>query len=85
MSDILDDKTALPRVTISFALGAIVLVFAASSFYSEMNDVSARQRTYIERRNAQHEQMQKQLQDLHARYDELCHELASRMGEVICE
>lgn len=81
---IIDEKAALPRVTIGFFLAVLGAVVVGTQFYTEMSSVSRRQRVYIERRDTQHEQALAALDDLHERLDGLCQKLAASQNEVVC-
>ena len=85
MSEVLDDRTPLPRVTIGFFLGFVALVIAGTQFKVRQDDVADRQAKYIERRDAQHAATQAELEELHDRYDRLCQEIAARWSEVVCD
>lgn len=84
MSEIIDEKAALPRVTIGFFLAVLGAVVVGTNFATEMSSVSQRQAKYIERRDVQHQQTQAELVDLHERLDALCQRLAAAQNEVIC-
>lgn len=81
---IIDEKAALPRVTIGFFLAVLGAVVVGTQFATEMSSVSQRQAKYIERRDAQHQQTQAALTDLHERLDGLCQELAALQGQMLC-
>ena len=84
MSEVLDQKTPLPRITIGFFLAVLAAVIGGTQFAQRMDDVAARQQKYIERRDQQHRETQAELEELHDRYHDLCHELAARWEEVVC-
>jgi hypothetical protein len=81
---VIDEKAALPRVTVGFFLVVLGMVVVGTQFATEMASVSRRQRIYIERRDVQHEQVLEQLAELHERLDGLCQELAASQNRVIC-
>ena len=51
---------------------------------TDIETISRRQQTYIERRTQQHEQFADEIAAMNERLDRLCEALASRESEVIC-
>lgn len=96
----LDDSTPISKSTgVKLTLGAVIgltmfVVFIDRRFGAletqslnhgtEVETLSRRQNTYIDRRNDQHDRLLDDLNDLNERLDRLCESLASRESVVIC-
>lgn len=93
------DTTFSKATGVKLTVGAVVSLMAfaifidrrfgaleteSSSLTSQVETVSRRQNTYIDRRNSQHRDLEDELQAMSHRLDRLCEALASRESEVIC-
>jgi len=96
----LDDSTPISKSTgVKLTLGAVIgltmfVVFVDRRFgaletqglnhNTQVETLSRRQNTYIDRRNDQHDKISDDLNELNERLDRLCESLASRESAVIC-
>ena len=81
MSGVIDKSTAIPRVSWGIFLSIVAAVVVVTTFASQMADVGDRQKTYIDRRNAQHEAMQAEVEALEAKIHELELSFTEQHGE----
>ena len=88
----LDNSAPIPRVSWGFFLGFCAMLLAGSRFWYSMDDVKDRQLKYIDRRDAQHVEQQEEIDALRQenikledKLERLCHQVAIRWQEDICE
>ena len=95
----LDDVTFSKSTGVKVTVGAIVALVAFSVFIdrrfgalestsvsqtTDLETMSRRQNTYIDRRNSQHDDIESEISNISERLDRLCEALASRESEIIC-
>ena len=90
----IDKATSLPSITVGFAVLVLGATWVAGARFRDfentdtavqrdVQDIGARQRRYIERRDEQHEEFRDELEEIEKKIVELEKLLSARWGEPI--